>query len=214
MKSAIVAGLLASVLYSQQAVATYGWNDAQKYSSPDNSNNQCSGDQSGGWDFNNVPTGQVGNYDGFDFSGFDCQSSFNTRSGKRGMKKRTQFDGKAIVGKATKDDASCPKIAAQNKDFSITHMQVSTDTDDADLTFEYDMPDGSVCRQTARCGTEGSTVQNSQCGGAKQVKVKGDCNFGFHSIGFDCSPPVSTPTGGTTTTTPVCQSTETLTGGS
>ncbi|KAK5954180.1 hypothetical protein OHC33_004753 [Knufia fluminis] len=217
MKSAVVAGLLASVLYSQQAVATYGWNDAQKFSSPDNTNNQCTGEQSGGWNFGDVPTGKMGNFDGMDFSGFDCKDSFNVQSGRRGLIRRTQFEGKAIVGKATNDDASCPKISSKDRGFSITDMQVSTDKDDAELTFEYTMEGGDVCRQKARCGTGGTTVKNTQCGGAKEVKVKGDCNFGFHNIGFDCGPPsqppVNTPTGGITTTTPVCRSTESMTGG-
>ncbi|KAK5071265.1 hypothetical protein LTR64_007768 [Lithohypha guttulata] len=204
MKAAAVAGFLASVLYSQQAVATYGWNDAQSFSNPDNSNNKCVGDQSGGWDFGKVPTGQVGSYDGFQFSGFSCQDGFNARSGRRGMKKRTQFDGKAIVGQATKDDASCPKISGQDKDFSITEMHVSTDKD-ADLTFEYDMPDGSTCKQKTRCSTDGTVVKNSQCGGAKQVKVKGST--------IDKGVCVPTPPSTTTvpTTTPATTTPQTTT---
>lgn len=177
MKSAIVAGVLASVFYSQQAVAsTYGWNDAQSFSSPQNCNNTCSSDQSGGYNWGDVPTGPINNFDGFDFSGFNCENSFNVRMGKRGLVRRTQFSGKAIVAQATTDDATCPRMSGQSKDFSITEMHVSVDKD-SQLTFEYDMPDGSVCKQQSQCSVEGSVVKNTQCGGAQQVRVKGDCNF-------------------------------------
>lgn len=56
------------------------------------------------------------------------------------------------------------------------------------------MPDGSVCKQTSSCSSRGSTIKNTQCGGAKNVTVvypgqgpKPTCSIGVHSIGFDCS---------------------------
>src|SRR3954465_13122886 len=60
------------------------------------------------------------------------------------------------------------------------------------------MGDGSTCKQTSRCQAGGSIVQNKQGGGAKKVPFKlpsyekEDCDFGIHSVGFDCNPPAST----------------------
>lgn len=63
------------------------------------------------------------------------------------------------------------------------------------------MPDGSVCKHRQACKKSGTTVENSQCGGAKNVTIvvpkqpavpKETCHFGFHSITFDCNKPSST----------------------
>jgi hypothetical protein len=61
------------------------------------------------------------------------------------------------------------------------------------------MNDGSLCKQkSVPCKKEGSTIENTQCGGAKSVDVylgssykgeESDCQIGMHGIGFDCSPP-------------------------
>jgi hypothetical protein len=74
-------------------------------------------------------------------------------------------------------------------------MDVSAEFD-AELELHYKMEDGSICKQHSSCSAGGSTLQNTQCGGAKSVEVylgshyKGDkeaCEIGFHNIGFDCN---------------------------
>ena len=77
-------------------------------------------------------------------------------------------------------------------------MQISVSFD-TDLDFIYGMADGSVCKHTASCASAGSTIQNTQCGGAKSVTFKlpdsskqTDCSIGIHSIEFDCDKAEST----------------------
>lgn len=66
---------------------------------------------------------------------------------------------------------------------------------DADVDCEYEMPDGSTCKETHACSTEGTIVQNSQCGGAKSVTFKpgknapSGCSIGIHSIGMSSLSP-------------------------
>lgn len=55
------------------------------------------------------------------------------------------------------------------------------------------MPDGSTCKHTASCSSGGTVVKNEQCGGATSVTWKlpdnsdnEDCEFGIHSIGWEC----------------------------
>jgi hypothetical protein len=73
---------------------------------------------------------------------------------------------------------------------------------DCELEFHYKMPDKSICKHVSPCKKDGTTVQNTQCGGAESVEVylgnhdqpdKEDCEIGLHHIGFDCNPPYQPP---------------------
>jgi hypothetical protein len=73
-------------------------------------------------------------------------------------------------------------------------MQVST-SEDTDIDFVYDMPDGSTCKHTESCSKDGSVVKNSQCGGAISVSLQkpenasdNDCEVEIYNVGFDCQP--------------------------
>ncbi|KAK5246435.1 hypothetical protein LTS06_008236, partial [Exophiala xenobiotica] len=210
MKSALTAGLVASALLLQQAAGTGSWGEAPSFSSPSNCNNTCTTDQQSGFDWSSLPAGGFSSYGGFGFNGFTCQNSFQGKS-KRSLQTRSGFQSKCIQGSVGKSSSSGPSFSCGKDDaFSITNMQVSVSFD-TELDFIFSMPDGSTCKHTASCQSAGTTVENSQCGGAKGVTFqlppssgKSSCDVGIHSIGFDCSsssPP--TPPTTSTTTTPV-----------
>ncbi|KAK3079709.1 hypothetical protein LTS18_004082 [Coniosporium uncinatum] len=163
------------------------------FKSPANSDNHCNDAQKSGFDWSNLPTGPVGSYNGFSFSGFTCTDKF----GKPDALTKRAFQDRAIAGQASK--SSGPSFSCDgDKKFSISEMHVSSDVD-TDIELNYGMPDGAICKQTVPCKPSGSVVKNTQCGGAKDVTVKlppsaskESCNIGFHSIGFDCAPPANT----------------------
>ncbi|KAF2457942.1 hypothetical protein BDY21DRAFT_343205 [Lineolata rhizophorae] len=189
-------------LSARQVLATWDTN-APSFNCPANTDNECTPDQEGGFDWGNLPTGGFDNYGGFDFSGFSCENRFGRRDE---LTKRT-FQSKCITGRATRDNG--PSFNCGNKPgFSVTDMEISVD-EDADVEFHYDMPDGSTCRHTTRCTTGGTTVRNNQCGGAKSVTFKmprngnrEDCNVGVHRVDFDCTPPENTSSASSSTPTP------------
>lgn len=99
---------------------------------------------------------------------------------------------KCIAGTASKDHDSNPSFSCSDKSFSIDHVQVSTE-EDQDLEFVYGYKTGGTCKQRASCSKSGSTIKNTQCGGADSVTVnvpkdapKDTCSFGIHSVGFNC----------------------------
>jgi hypothetical protein len=173
-----------------QAAAT-GWRlDAQKYSCPQNTNNQCSTDQKTGYSWDNLEPGSFSSYGSNKFSGFKCGNSLGKRDG---VTKRA-FQDKCITADINKE----PKIECDGKDkMTIDSYQVSSSWD-TDVEAHHEMPDGSVCKQTHRCTQGGNTVQNTQCAGSTKVTFKpkrgesgkneqGDsCSIGIHSIGFKC----------------------------
>lgn len=215
MKSALSAGLVA--LFLQQAVAG-SWDTAQAFSNPSNTNNTCTDVQQSGFDWSTLPTGSFSSFGGFDFSGFQCSSSFtNTTASRRKLVLRDDFQSKCIQGSVSKDSSSTPKIACgSGQDFSITTMQVSVSFD-TDLDFVFDMPDGSTCKHTASCSASGTTVTNDQCGGAQSVSFQmpasgsdSGCDIGIHSVGFDCqsaSTPASTVSTASSTSSVLSSST-------
>src|ERR1700760_2517761 len=94
-------------------------------------------------------------------------------------------------------------------------MQVSVSFD-TELDFIFAMPDGSTCKHTASCSSEGTTVENTQCGGARSVSFqmppssgsgKSECDAGIHSIGFDCNSQTTSSSSSSTTTTTTTTST-------
>ena len=192
--------LFSALLVSQEVAARgFGWNNAPRYQSPANTDNECNDNQRRGFDWGDLNTGDFRNYGGFDFSGFKCENRF----GKRDLLTKRTFQDKCITGRLSKGDGSRngngPSIAygGSNKGFSITQFQISS-TRDVDVDCIYEMEDGSTCKQTASCRAGGSTVENNQCGGAKRVRFElpkherdDDCEIGIHQVDFDCSPPES-----------------------
>ena len=83
MKASFAALVLSSFVAQQAAATGFGWTDAKCFSNPSNSDNQCSKQQKGGYNWGNVPTGSFSSYDGFDFSGFSCKDSFGGGHSKR-----------------------------------------------------------------------------------------------------------------------------------
>lgn len=148
----IVAGLAAG-----QAAAT-GWRlDAHKYSSPSNTNNQCSTEQKTGYTWDRLEPGSFSSYGNNKFSGFKCGNSF----GKRDLHTKRTFQSKCITADIDKE----PKIECDGKDqMSIDTYEVSSSWD-TDIDAHYDMPDGSTCKQSHRCTKGGNIVKNTQCGG-------------------------------------------------
>jgi hypothetical protein len=189
----IVAGLAVG-----QAAAT-GWRlDAHQYSSPYNTNNECSAEQKPGYNWDNLEPGSFDSYGSNKFSGFKCGNSFGKRDG---VSKRL-FQDKCITADIDKE----PKIECNGKDkMTIDSYQVSSSWD-TDVDAHHEMPDGSVCKQTHRCTKGGNTVQNTQCAGSTKVTFKPkkgesgknekgeSCSIGIHSIGFNCGEASSSST--------------------
>lgn len=89
--------------------------------------------------------------------------------------------------------------------FSVDTIDITTEFS-CSLEFQYGMEDGSVCKQRSDCSSEGSTVKNTQCGGAKNVTIvyptgqTGDnipkesstCSISIPTISFDCNSASST----------------------
>ncbi|RWA13530.1 hypothetical protein EKO27_g1601 [Xylaria grammica] len=208
MKSTLALVALAAGL--SQVTAT-GFHNAPSYSCPDNSDNQCTSDMSKGFDWSDLNFGNFGSYKGFTYSGYSCSQKF----GKRDELTGRSFQSKCITGKATQEKESSPKISCDKSQgvekTSIRRFQVTPEFD-CDLEFHYTMPDGSSCKHRSSCKASGTTVENSQCGGATDVtivypsqpgKPKDTCDYGIHHIDFDCegpqptkshSYPVNTPT--------------------
>ncbi|RVX73832.1 hypothetical protein B0A52_02722 [Exophiala mesophila] len=222
MKPALTAGLLTYALFVQQAAST-SWGDQPVFSNPDHSDNKCNVDQNNGFNWDKLPNGGFSDYGGMKFGGFDCKNSFQPKNRKRSLEPRTNFKSKCIQGTVGKSAASGPKISSGDK-FSIDSFDISVEFD-IDLDFIFSMPDGSKCKHTAPCKKSGSTVKNTQCGGAKDVTFQippsnknKDCDFGIHTIKFDCRSKTktstttratsTTTTSLTTTTTPVTTTTK------
>lgn len=175
-----------------QAAAT--WNMfGNPFNSPNYNNNECNDKQKGGFDWSGLKDGDSNfNYGDFDFSGgWKCSNSF----GKRDVLSKRTFGSKCIKNKVSKEKPAsfgCDKLKSG---FSITHIDVSVEYD-VDLEFHYKMPTGETCKHVAPCSASGSTIQNTQCGGANSVEIyipkhdksNKECEIGFHNIGFDCNP--------------------------
>lgn len=105
MKSALTASFVASAWLVQQSIAT-GWGDSPSFPSVSNTNNNCSADQSSGFDWSGLPTGSFGSYGGFNFGGFSCQNSFQPNA-KRSLLTRENFQVCVDTIEANLDDIIC-----------------------------------------------------------------------------------------------------------
>lgn len=112
----VVAGL------AGQAVAT-GWRlDANKYSAPSNTKNECSTDQKTGYNWEGLEAGAFNKYGSNKFKGFTCGNSFGKRDG---LTKRT-FQSKCITAEVDKE----PTIECDSKDkMTIDSYEVSSSWD-------------------------------------------------------------------------------------
>lgn len=185
--------LLISGLAAQQVSAH--WNrQASNFNTPGYNNNECSDKQKGGYNWSDLKDGdKPGEYDGFNFGGsWSCSSK---HIGKRDHVTKRTFGGLAMTNSCGKEKPASFSCDGRKEGFSVTHIDVSVDHD-VELDFHYKMKDGSICKQRSSCKKEGTTVQNTQCGGAQGVDVylghssegKDNCQIGFHEIGFDCNP--------------------------
>jgi hypothetical protein len=186
--------VLAAAASVTQVTATWGgWHNAPHFPVPDNCPNKCLDKQKEGWNWKDLPDGDVKEYDGFDFKGWTCEKDFS----KRDLLAPRTFGGRVIRGacgpqKETAPSFECGKTR-QYKDFSVKKFDITVEFD-CRMEFHYDMPDGSTCKHSQECKAGGTTVHNTQCGGAKKVhfiypeqpnKPK-KCNVGVHHIDFDC----------------------------
>lgn len=205
--------LLVTGLATQQAAATWDLFASPFLKTPKYNNNECSDKQKGGFSWTDLKEGEKDfTYGDFNFSGgWSCTTSL----GKRDALTRRSFGSKMIKNIVTKDKPASFSCDQRKSGFSVTEIDVSVEFD-IDLELHYKMEDGSTCKQYSSCSQGGTTLKNTQCGGAKTVDVylgshyKGEqssCEIGLHHIGFDCdegtkyvppsppSPP-SPPTGG------------------
>jgi len=148
--------------------------------------------------------GKVAEYKKNVFSGFTCENSFFKRGELRG---RTFLPGKVITGNCGHERNDCPSISpgpdAGIDKYSIDSFEVTTSLD-ARMEFHYQMPDGGICKTTHDCSSQGTTVRNTQCGGAKKVwfvfpkqdkhKGKKFCKIGIHKIRWHCKDNKPKPT--------------------
>ncbi|KFA76624.1 hypothetical protein S40288_05976 [Stachybotrys chartarum IBT 40288] len=204
MKAAFV--LLAAAASLTQVAATRrgGFHNAPPFTCPGNTDNVCEDKQREGWNWQDLTPGPVREYDGFNFNGWTCENEFSRRDP---LAPRTSRGGKVISGRCGQEPSTAPSFECgerrSRKDFSVKKFHITVEFD-CRMEFHYDMPDGSVCRQSQDCSTGGTTVHNTQCGGAKKVRFvypeqpnmpKRDCHVGIGHIDFDCdnnTPPKST----------------------
>ena len=119
------------------------------------------------------------------------------------------LQSKCIKGAVKKDAPSGPKISyGSGKRFSIKNLQISS-SEDTELDLVYSYENGDVCKHTAACFKGGSSIENSQCGGAIAVTFqlpkhveRSECEVGIHSVGFDCGPPSGGPQSPPSTSSP------------
>ncbi|CAO2647719.1 Nn.00g086410.m01.CDS01 [Neocucurbitaria sp. VM-36] len=184
--------LLVTGLAAQQVAAT--WNFFDNFKTPLYNDNECSDKQKGGFDWSDLKDGDKNfQYGDFDFSkGWSCSNSF----GKRDLLTKRTFGNKVIKNKVSKDKPASFGCNKRKSGFSITEIDVSVEVD-VELELHYTMTDGSKCKSYSPCSASGSTIKNTQCGGATSVDVylgshykgdKSECEIGFHNIGFDCNP--------------------------
>lgn len=181
-------------IFIHSGIATFGyggWGGDSHYSTPDNTDNKCSTDQSKGYNWDGLAIGSFDSYGSNKFSKWSCTNSL----GKRDLLTKRKFQSKCISSNL--DDE--PSIGCDGEDYmSIDKYEVSSDVD-ADIECHYEMPNKTVCKEYHSCKSGGTVIQNTQCGGAKSVtfkpaesfKGKG-CNIGVHSIGFNCGTASST----------------------
>ncbi|CEJ54820.1 Putative Extracellular serine-threonine rich protein [Penicillium brasilianum] len=167
------------------------WGTDQCFPSPENTDNQCLEPQKTGFDWSDLGNGDYWSYEGFNFVGFTP----NDACGSSG--------GKCIEGKLSRDDNYAIRVEATQAPFSVSSLHLATSRDTA-VILNYQMADGSTCRQLAWSSTDGADITNEQCGNAVAVEFTlpedskfGECDMSIHRMDFDCStgtkPPAEIP---------------------
>ncbi|KAJ5127631.1 hypothetical protein N7448_008410 [Penicillium atrosanguineum] len=168
------------------------WGTDFCYPSPENTDNQCSESQESGFDWSDLANGDNWTFEGFNFVGVSAQDNCGGSGGK------------CIQGKLSRDDGYAISVDSVDAPFSVRTFHLSTSRDTTILV-NYELADGSHCRQVAFSSPEGVDVTNEQCGGAVSVQFAlpedskfGECDLNIHSMDFDCSsgpkpPPTATP---------------------
>ncbi|KAJ5910942.1 uncharacterized protein N7473_000245 [Penicillium subrubescens] len=164
------------------------WGTDQCFPSPENTDNQCLEPQKSGFDWSDLANGDNWSYEGFNFVGFTP----NNACGDAG--------GKCIQAKLSRDDNYAIKVEATQAPFSVSNLHLTTSRD-TPVIMNYQMADGSTCRQLAWGSTSGTDVTNEQCGSAVAVEFTlpedskfGECDMSIHRMDFDCSPGPKPPT--------------------
>ncbi|KAJ5958742.1 uncharacterized protein N7479_005892 [Penicillium vulpinum] len=165
------------------------WGTDICYTSPDNTNNQCSDAQAKGFDLSELGNGDNWSFEGFHFVGLEPKNGCHGSS----------YGGTCLGGRLSRDDNWKIKISADDAPFSIRNFHLATSRS-TDVFIIYEMPDGSSCRHVASSSYKGTDIGNDQCGGAVSVEFTlpeeskfGDCDIEIHSIDFDCSTGTKTP---------------------
>ncbi|KAG6367450.1 hypothetical protein INS49_001639 [Diaporthe citri] len=197
-----------SILALAATASATGWNDFGGFNCPDNTDNKCNTQQESGWDWSDLQLGSFSSYGGFSFGGFECEEGYGKREPGSRFAPRTS---KALKGSCGHEKESSPSFGCgqdtEIESFSVSTIDVITEFD-ADLEFHFSMGDGSTCKQRSSCSSQGSTVKNSQCGGAKNVtivypsgqsgdkipKASSTCGVSIPTVSFDCSSASSTTT--------------------
>ncbi|KAK0729852.1 hypothetical protein B0H67DRAFT_638423 [Lasiosphaeris hirsuta] len=193
-----------SILAFAAGVTATGFGSVKPFPCPANTDNKCTEPQKGGFSFDDLNVGPFAQYKDFSWKGFTCGSGGGSRINPKGGQK-------FIGGSCTSDKNTSPSFSCgPNVDkFSLGSIHVQPEFD-CDLEFHYDMPDGSSCKHRNSCKKSGTTVVNSQCGGAKGVTIvfpnqpkapKPTCSVDIRTVSFDCSPPKTTVTPSTPVTT-------------
>ncbi|OAR00502.1 hypothetical protein LLEC1_03032 [Akanthomyces lecanii] len=210
----------------EQASATFDifgdtfkyWTDFQPFTCPGKAPTICKPNQIPGYDWKDTPIGPISTYGGCNFQGWTCKKKF----GRRDMLAGREDDGSNfIVADVGPDGSSNPNMSAGGDIDSFDIKSVSLESEfDTRLELHYTMPDGSICKQSSPVSSQGTSIVNTQCGGAKMVKMvlpenqgnqkrtfglKKLCKVKCHKIDFWCKP----PPGKTTTIPPGTQTTTT-----
>ncbi|KAJ5360244.1 hypothetical protein N7517_009435 [Penicillium concentricum] len=169
------------------------WGTDLCFTSPENTDNQCSDAQEDGFDLSELLDGDdwvFGNnwdFGGFHFVGLEPKDDCHG------------YEGSCLGGTLSSDDDWTIKISANDAPFSIRNFHLST-SESTDVFILYEMPDGSSCHQVASSSSNGVDVGNDQCGGAISVEFTlpeesqvDDCDLEIHSIDFDCSTGIKPP---------------------
>ncbi|KAL8902702.1 MAG: hypothetical protein Q9207_004454 [Kuettlingeria erythrocarpa] len=206
MRTVSASVLLALGLAVQQAAAT-GWTDAETFTNPYNTNNECTDKQTQGLPFDDHPTGDLGFYGDLNWANTKCTNGLSKRTfGHDGEESHSGGSkdfagGKCASGTASKDVNSSPSFSCgpKQKGMSIDTIHISS-SEDTEVELYYTYENGDICKQPASCSKSGSVIKNSQCGDAKGVVVKlpdtdtkSSCEVGIHSVGFNCGPASSKP---------------------
>ncbi|KAK3310804.1 uncharacterized protein B0T15DRAFT_507437 [Chaetomium strumarium] len=183
------------------AGVTATFDRAPPFTCPSNTDNKCTEKQLPGFSWLDLNFGDFSQYGDFNFRGWKCEEDAQAKKSR--FAPRT-FGKKVIGGTCHSEKHKSPSFGcgANIDKFSLGSIHVKPEFD-CDLEFHYDMPDGSTCKHRSRCSKSGTTVRNSQCGGAKNVtivfppqpnKPKPSCSIQVPTISFDCSTAQTTKT--------------------